>query len=239
MEQTSSASRRTAAGAFGMGHERRAGEFAADAHDAGVGEFHMGVTTALPQGHFSPGLLHDPGPEVLVGHKEKVALRRAGADDFDGVAAGADDVAVGLDLRAAINICDGIEIGIGLLQGPEFWGRAAFLQRATGVRVRQDDDFAGVEDFGGFGHEMDAAEDDHIGLGFGGLLGEAERIADEIGDVLNFGNLIIMGKDERVKLSFQAENFAREGVPPRWRRGTRVTNSRSAPVCAVSIMPLK
>ncbi len=49
-------------------------------------------------------------------------------------------------------------------------------------------------------------------LGPGGLLGEAEGIADEIGDVLDFGDLVVVGQDDGVKLLLEDEDFARQGV---------------------------
>jgi hypothetical protein len=83
-------------GAFGMGDQRGVGELAADARDSGVGELDVRVTTALPQGHLPARLLHHPGAEVLVRDEQQVALFGGGVDDFDGVAAGANDIAQGL-----------------------------------------------------------------------------------------------------------------------------------------------
>ncbi len=53
-------------------------------------------------------------------------------------------------------------------------GGARLLERAASIGVWEDDDFPGVHDFGGFCHEMDAAEDDDVGLGGFGMVGEAE-----------------------------------------------------------------
>ena len=84
------------------------------------------------------------------------------------------------------------------------------FEGAAGVFVGQDDNFVGVKDFGGFGHEMDAGKDDDVGRGFGRLLGQAEGIADKIGNVLDFGDLVVMGQDDGVELLFEREDFARE-----------------------------
>jgi hypothetical protein len=66
---------------------------------------------------------------------------------------------------------------------------------------------------------MDAAEDDDLGGGFGGLLGKAEGIADIIGEVLDFRDLIIMGEEDGVELSFQVKDGAGKSVPPRRGQG--------------------
>ena len=47
---------------------------------------------------------------------------------------------------------------------------------------------------------MHAAEGDHRSVGVGGGAGEAERIADEVGDVLKLGELVVVGEDDRVAL---------------------------------------
>jgi hypothetical protein len=50
---------------------------------------------------------------------------------------------------------------------------------------------------------MDPAEDDRRGLEPGRLAAELERIADEIGGVLDLGELIIMGQDDGVLTPLQ------------------------------------
>ena len=57
---------------------------------------------------------------------------------------------------------------------------------------------------------MHPAENDHIRVGFGRLLGEAERIADVIRHVLDFRHLVIMREDDGVELLFECEYFLRE-----------------------------
>ena len=153
-------------------------------------------------------------PRFSSGTKSRSRSLGAGVDDFDRVAAGANDVAERLDLGAAIDIGDGVKIGIGGLQRLEFRRRAAFLQRTAGVLVRQNDGLAGIEDFGRFGHEMDAAKNDDLGPGFGRLLGKAEGIAHVIGHVLDFRHLVIVGQDDGVQAVFELENIARQGVQP-------------------------
>ncbi len=78
--------------------------------------------------------------------------------------------------------------------------------------VGHQDRFTRGEDFGGFGHEVDAAEDDDICLGCRGFAGEVERIADEISNVLDFGALIIVGDDDGVALGAQVIDTSDECV---------------------------
>lgn len=200
------------AGAFRVGDQWGIGMLVPDAADGGVGPFDVDVAIAFPEGHGAAGLFHHPAAEVFVGDKEQIAVGGGGVDDADGVAAGADDIAEGLHGGGAIDIGDGVEIGVGLLEGGEAIGGAAFFEGTAGIEVGEEDAFVGVEDFGGFGHEMDATEDDDVGGSTGGLLGEAEGIADEIGDILDFWDLVIMGEDDGVEALFQAEDFACEGI---------------------------
>ena len=64
---------------------------------------------------------------------------------------------------------------------------------------------------------MDAAEDDDVGGGFGGHLGETEGVADVIGDVLDFWDLVVVGEDDGVEFFLEGEDVAGEGVEARGR----------------------
>ena len=76
------------------------------------------------------------------------------------IAAGADQVALGLDCRRTIDVADH---GVIRMLGPE--GRKGFGgtivgQAAAGRQIRHQHDLAGIEDLGGLGHEMHTAEHD-------------------------------------------------------------------------------
>jgi hypothetical protein len=45
---------------------------------------------------------------------------------------------------------------------------------------------------------VDTAEDDRRGVGRRRAASQAERIADIVGDVLDFGDLVVVGQDDRV-----------------------------------------
>ena len=95
-------------------------------------------------------------------------------------------------------------IGVRFAEGLEFFRRAAVLEAASGVHVGQDDDLFGAENLRRVGHEFDAAEGDHVGVGFRRLARQLEAVADEIGEVLNVGGLVVMRQDNRVLLLAEA-----------------------------------
>ena len=53
---------------------------------------------------------------------------------------------------------------------------------------------------------MNAAKDDHLGIGSGRLARKAERVAHEVGDVLDLGALIVVRQQNGVPLPGQATN---------------------------------
>ena len=199
-------------GAFGMRDDGRAGEFFADAEDGGVSPFDVDVTVAAPKGHWAVGLFHHPGAEIFVGDEEEVFVFGSGIDDFDGVAAGDDNVGKRFHFGAAIDVGDGPEIWIGVLEGFEFWRRTTGFERTAGVAIGENYDFVWVKNFGGFGHEMNTTEDDDFSAGFGGHLGEAEGIADVIRDVLDFADLVIVREDDCVEFLFEIEDVFGKSV---------------------------
>ena len=76
-------------------------------------------------------------------------------------------------------------VGMGGAEPRELFGRAAVLQAAPGVEIGQDHDLFGAENLRRLGHELDPAKGDDIGIGLGRLARKLERIADEIGKILN------------------------------------------------------
>ena len=200
-------------GALGVGDDGGVGVLLLDGGDAVAGEFDVDVAGAFPELHLAAGLFHDPGAEVLVGDEEDGAVLGGGVDDFDSVAAGADAVAEGFDVAGAVDVGDDVVVfvGVGFEEGFQLGAGAALFEGAAGVGVREDDGFGGVDDFGGFSHEVDAAEGDDVGVGFFGFVGEAEGVADEIGDFLDVAGLVVVGEDDGVALFFEAQDFVLDG----------------------------
>jgi hypothetical protein len=69
--------------------------------------------------------------------------------------------------------------------------------------VGQQNELVRAEDRGRLGHEVDAAEDDDLGLGGGGLDAEFERVARQVGDVLDGRYLVVVGEDDGLLLRGQ------------------------------------
>ena len=90
-------------------------------------------------------------------------------------------------------------------------GCSAFQARSWSAVIESDSEqpasrsgirtfLSGRQDRSRLGHEVDAAEDDHVGVGGGRLAREPERVADEVGDVLDLGQLVVVGEDHGVAL---------------------------------------
>ena len=101
-------------------------------------------------------------------------------------------------------------VGVRLAKRLELVGRAAVLERAAGVHVGQDDDLFRRQDLRRLGHETHAAKGDDLGVGGGRLARQVEAVADEIGEVLDFRLLVIMGEDDRVALLLQARDLGEQ-----------------------------
>ena len=99
-------------------------------------------------------------------------------------------------------------------EGGELVGRAAVLEAAAGVHVGQDHGLLGAEDFRRLGHEANAAEGDHLGIGRRRLARQIEAVADEIREVLDFRLLVIMREDHGVALALQPLDLAEQVEAP-------------------------
>ena len=149
-------------------------------------------------------------------------------DDGDGVRRGHAVVGQRLDLGRRVDVHDGDRAGVLGLPGAQLLGRDRVGQRAAGVEVGDQDGLLGREDRGRLGHEVHAAEGDDVGVGGGRLLAEAERVAHVVGDVLDLGQLVVVGEDHRVALARRARAPRPAGAGcPRGRAAA--AGSRSGP----------
>ena len=71
--------------------------------------------------------------------------------------------------------------------------------------------FCGREHRRRLGHEVHAAERDHLGVGLRRLLREAERIADEVGHVLHLGQLVVVREDHGAALGGERAYLGLQG----------------------------
>ena len=167
----------------------------------------MNDAYARPEQHVPPCLARKIAAKMLVGAKnDLLVLRQAGKDRFCR-RTGDDDVAERLHFGGAVDVGQRDMIGVRLAEGLELVWRAGIFQAASGIEVRKDNDLFRREDFCGVGHEFDTAKWNHVRVGRLCLAREFERIANEIGNVLQFWPLIIMGEDDGVALLAQTIDF--------------------------------
>ena len=89
---------------------------------------------------------------------------------------------------------------------PELVGRAAVGERTARLEVRDHHGPLGIQDLRGLGHEVDAAEGDHVALHARGGLGQRQRVADEVGEVLDLGLLVVVRQQHRAALALERED---------------------------------
>jgi len=81
---------------------------------------------------------------------------------------------------------------------PDVFGGDRVRQGAPGRGVGEQDGFLRGEQFGGFRHEVHAAENDGARLNGGCQAGEGQGVTGVVGDVLDFGALVVVREDDRV-----------------------------------------
>ena len=95
----------------------------------------------------------------------------------------------------------------------ELFGRAAVFEAAPGVHIGQHHRLLRRQDFRGLSHKANAAKGDHIGIRLRRLFRQIEAVADEIGQILYLGLLIIMREDHRIAFFAQAIDFGEQVHP--------------------------
>jgi hypothetical protein len=90
---------------------------------------------------------------------------------------------------------------MGRLPAAQFIDIDGVGQGATGLGVGDQDPSGRGEQLGGFGHEVHPAEDDLLVGDGGGDPGEGQRIAHVIGNVLDLGQLVVVGQDHGAALA--------------------------------------
>ena len=174
----------------------------------------VGGAEPRPGDEVAPGLSGHEGGQIPVGDEDDLlGILEDLLDHPDGVRRRAAQVALRLDLGRGVHIAEDLRPGMLRLQGAELLGRDHVRHRAAGVLVRQKDGLSRREDLRRLRHEMHPAEDDHLRVRLRGLDAQSQGIADEIGDVLNLGNLVVVGQDDRLAFLLQPLVFFQR-VPP-------------------------
>src|SRR5439155_1596173 len=167
-----------------------------------VGRTDAGVDVAFPEpdGQLSTRHALEPDAEEHVGQEEDLAILRDRLDHGLCVSGGAAVVALRLHLGSRIHVRDDDRARVLGLPLPKLLRGDRRGEGAACVRVRDQHRLLGAEDRGSLGHEVDAAEDDRIGVRRGRLLREAQRVAHVIGHVLHLGNLVVVREDDGAAL---------------------------------------
>ena len=157
------------AAALGMDQELGARVLGAHVGDVRRADARVHVALAVPDVHPPAGHPLDVGAEEHVGAEEDlgvVAVLAADVlDHLDGVRGGAAVVGLRLDLGGGVDVHDDHRARVLGLPGAQLVGGDRVGERAAGVEVGEQDRLLGGEDRGGLGHEVDAAERDHVGVG--------------------------------------------------------------------------
>jgi hypothetical protein len=180
--------------------------------EAGGVDGRVHVALAHPQVHPPAGLALDVGSEEQVRQEQDLPVLRDAPHDIDGVRGRAADVGLRLDLGRGVHVGDDDRAGVLGLPGPQLLGGDGGRERAPGLEVGQQDGLGGGEDLRGLGHEVHPAEHDRRGRRGRGLPGERERVPDEVRDVLDPGDLVVVGEDHRVALAREPTHLGRPGL---------------------------
>ena len=132
---------------------------------------------SVPQNHVAAGYAVDISAEVFVGGEDYFLVLGQGIDKFFGVTRSAYQIGQGFNLRRAVDVGNNHVVGVLGFELGKILGLARFGQRAACLHVGQNHFFRRVEDFGGLGHEMNAAENNYVAVHIQGFLGKGQTIA--------------------------------------------------------------
>ncbi len=137
---------------------------------------------------------------------------RRGPHDLVRVAARANHIGERFHSRTAIDVSDHVIILVSVIlqKGRQFLRRTRFRQRTSRLQVGQNDALRRIDDLGRLGHEMNAAKQNDVRIRFRRLITQAQRVADKIGHVLEFRDLVVVGQDNCVSLALQLPQIFRE-----------------------------
>ena len=122
-----------------------------------------------PEGQLPSALILDPAAQIAIGCKQNWSVGRQLAHEIHGVTAGADQIALGLHRRTAIDVTHHEVVGMLSSESGKRISRAVICQGAAGLQIWQQNSFLRAEDLGGLGHEVHAAEHDHVRIGVSGF----------------------------------------------------------------------
>ena len=170
------------------------------------GHFIVRRAESLPELHGAVQLVHHVCTEIAVRQEHDFFVRGNGADDFFRIA-GCADIDLRLDFGGAVYIRHENRVRIRLFVCGDFRRVRHIRHRTAGIEIGQENGGVRREQFCGFRHETDSAENDDPCLEFFGFDAQFKGIAREIGNVLNIAGDIIVGEYDGIALLAQCRNF--------------------------------
>ena len=116
-------------------------------------------------------------------------------------------VGCGLHLGGGVHVADGLRAGMPRLERAHLLARDHVRHRASGGRLRDEHRLPRVQDRRRLGHEVDAAEDDHLRLHRRRLARELQRVARVIGDVLHLAPRVVVCENDGFPFRRQLSDF--------------------------------
>lgn len=110
------------------------------------------------------------------------------------------EIAFGFHLRRRIDVAQNRRPGMLGLERPQLLRRDHIRHGASRLGIRQKNRFLGRQDFRRFGHEVNPAENDDIGVSLRRLHAQSQGISHKIPNILHFRQLVIVDQDDRIAL---------------------------------------
>ena len=174
--------------------------------DIVCGEFFMHLAATLPSDDTHTGQSCDVLRQVLVGNEYDFRHAKA-LHHFLRVGRSTADIALRLHIRAGIDIGDHGDAGVQKAQAAHVRAGDRLGQRTSGFRVGDQYDALWIQKLGGFRHEVNAAQHNHLGAAVHGLAGEGERITDDIRHPMeDFRGLVVVSEDDGIAFAFQTQD---------------------------------
>src|ERR1700723_339290 len=150
------------------------------------------------------GLPRNDLREEFVREKQDSPLGGYRADHLRGVRRGAAVVAFSLHRGGGVDVGDHHSIGQLCFPLPQFLGRDRRGKRAAGAQVRQKYDFVRKQNRRRFRHEMHSTEHDYVCIGLRCGLRGLQRVGHCVGNLPNFGPLVMVRKQDGLALRAKA-----------------------------------
>ena len=190
------------------------------ANDVDIADARVGRAISVPDNHLPSKFLLHIVTEMGVGHEDDLLVGRNRADDFHRIGRRTAQIALGLDRRRAVDITDHDRTGMFCFLRLKLFGGNHIGHGASGEAIGKQNGFFRTENSGGFGHEVNSAEHNHLFLELGGLAAQLQRVPGKISDRLDFVRLIVVGDNDRAAFPFKFLDsffYTRHGFPSKRR----------------------